>query len=175
MLVWRRDYVTHPRNPSAIVRRKIANEEELETHLRRENPNMHFRGVQLDQLPFSAQLKLAADSDVIIGMHGAGLTHAMFSPLGSALIELMPGYDTATNWHFRSIARWRNLVYENWIADQLSDNASNAYRTTVSPEAVNKLLRRAVGRMCRTNISGKRSKFDKALLTSSHVRKTNEQ
>jgi len=148
LIVWRRDYVTHPRNPTAVVRRKIANENELETYLRRENPTMRITGVQLDLLPIRNQLRAAANSDVIIGMHGAGLTHAMFSPLGSALVELMPGYNTATNWHFRSIARWRNLVYENWIADQISDDSSTGYRTTVSPQAVDGLLRKAVRRMC---------------------------
>lgn len=153
LLVWRRDYVTHPRNPSATVRRKIANERELEDHLRRRNPRMRIDTVQFDRLPFGSQLRKAAGSDVIVGMHGAGLTHALFTPPGSALIELMPGYKMAANWHFRAIARWRGLVYENWIGDQYDEDALGGYKTRVSPEAVDKLLQTAVRRMCRTHWS----------------------
>jgi glycoprotein 2-beta-D-xylosyltransferase len=151
LLILRRDYVTHPRNPAAIVRRKIANEKQLVTHLRRENPTLRIRDVQLDILPVGDQLKLVADSDVIIGMHGAGLTHTMFMPQGSGLIELMPAINMAANWHFRSIARWRNLVYDSWINQQFSEEEANGYKTNVPPEVVNKLLQRITRKMCASN------------------------
>jgi glycoprotein 2-beta-D-xylosyltransferase len=154
LLVWRRNYVTHPRNPSAIVRRKIANEHQLETYLRRHNPTMGITGVQLDLLAFDDQLRTVVASDVMIGMHGAGLTHAMFLSPGSALIELLPGYNMAANGHFRAIARWRQLTYENWVADQLDEDATTGYTTTVPPEAVNRLLRKAVNRMCSRKKAG---------------------
>jgi capsular polysaccharide biosynthesis protein len=154
LLVWRHNYVTHPRNPSATVRRKIANEFELEAYLRRHNPTMRIVGVQLDLHPFIDQLKMAAGSDIIFGMHGAGLTHALFLPPRSAVIELMPGYNMAANWHFRAIARWRKHIYANWVADQLDEDAASGYATTVPPEEANSLLQSVVGRMCTRNKIG---------------------
>jgi hypothetical protein len=74
-----------------------------------------------------------------------------------ALIELMPGYNMATNGHFRAIARWRRLTYGNWVANQLDEDASSGYMTTVPPEAVNTLLRTAVNRMCSRKRAGRTS------------------
>jgi len=41
---------------------------------------------------FSEQLALAYHADVVIGLHGAGLTHALFSHRGSVLVELKTEY-----------------------------------------------------------------------------------
>nr|AIA83358.1 CAZy families GT61 protein [uncultured bacterium] len=39
-------------------------------------------------IPFKKQLEITANSDVLIGIHGAGLTHLLFLPDWAAVFEL---------------------------------------------------------------------------------------
>ena len=49
------------------------------------------RLIDFEGMPFRAQVELARDSDVLVGMHGAGLTHVMFMEEGrGALVEIQP-------------------------------------------------------------------------------------
>lgn len=41
-------------------------------------------------LSFVQQISMVRDADVVIGIHGAGLTNAMFAPPSATLVELMP-------------------------------------------------------------------------------------
>ena len=149
LLISRRDYITHARNPTAVVRRKIANEQELESALRTRNPNFRIRSVQLEKLTFHQQLALVASSDLMVGMHGAGLTHAMFLPDRSGLVELVPGKLGAGNRHFQAIARWRGIEYERWTSQrQDEDDFQTNYKIYVPPEIIDKLVRRVVSRLC---------------------------
>ena len=47
-LLWRRDYLAHPRNPQGSVSRKIANEAALADHLKLKFPQAKITDVQLD-------------------------------------------------------------------------------------------------------------------------------
>jgi len=40
------------------------------------------------QTDFTEQLSIIQDTDVLIGMHGAGLTHLLFLPDWAAIFEL---------------------------------------------------------------------------------------
>ena len=88
LVIWRRDCLAHPRNPTGIVSRKIANEHELV------NTNAMYhqhwvRDAQIDLFDFKQQLQLVVSADILIGMHGAGLTHTLFLAKHAALIELI--------------------------------------------------------------------------------------
>ena len=59
--------------------RRIANEEAMEAAL------LALGGVQVRRVEFSAlswraQMELVASSDLLLGMHGAGLTHLLWLP-----------------------------------------------------------------------------------------------
>jgi glycoprotein 2-beta-D-xylosyltransferase len=84
----KRDYVAHPRNPNGIIRRKIKNEFELVEKTKTWFPNYKIRGVQMDKLPMKEQIFLITKTNILIGMHGAGLSHALFLSKGSGIIEL---------------------------------------------------------------------------------------
>ena len=81
------------------------------------------------------------------GMHGAGLTHAVFLRSTSALIELFPSY-WSTGEHFSAIAGWRKLVYLRWINNDLTAERPDGRSTVVPPSVVTALVRNAVRRLC---------------------------
>lgn len=47
------------------------------------NPHISFR-----EVPFLEQLRITHNSDIFIGMHGAGLTHLLFLPDWAVVFEL---------------------------------------------------------------------------------------
>jgi glycoprotein 2-beta-D-xylosyltransferase len=147
LLLWRHDYVAHPRNPSGMIRRKIANEGQLLDGVRRSHPDFVVRGVQIDSLPLASQLQAIADTDVLIGMHGAGLAHVMFMPAHGALVELYPSYYTGYNYHFKELAKWRGINYITWRSNDTYSELQG-YRTRIPVGKVNQLLDLAVSRIC---------------------------
>ena len=83
----------------------------------------------------------------VSGMHGAGLTHALFLRSTSALIELFPSY-WSTGEHFAAIASWRQLIYLRWINNDLTAERPDGRSTVVPPSVVAALVRNAVRRIC---------------------------
>ncbi|XP_052769934.1 uncharacterized protein LOC128209868 [Mya arenaria] len=114
LLIWRHDYLAHPRNPSGKVSRKINNEFELLSKMQETFRTHNVRGIQIDKYPMKKQLQMIAKTDILIGMHGAGLSHTLFLPKHSGLLEMFSMYYTAENRHFRAMAGWRGLHYRNW-------------------------------------------------------------
>ncbi|TLD34241.1 hypothetical protein PspLS_01566 [Pyricularia sp. CBS 133598] len=69
-----------------------------------------LRMVDFEGMPFREQVRVARDSDVLVGMHGAGLTHAMFMEEGrGALVEIQP--DRLCHWGFRNLAKMTGQKY----------------------------------------------------------------
>ncbi|XP_078371059.1 EGF domain-specific O-linked N-acetylglucosamine transferase-like isoform X2 [Oculina patagonica] len=63
------------------------------------------------RMPFLEQIKITHNSDIFIGMHGAGLTHALFLPDWAVLIEL---YNTEDPGCYSDLARLRGVNYITW-------------------------------------------------------------
>ena len=64
------------------------------------------------------QLEIIVETDILIGMHGAGLTHMLFLPPHTPLVELFPASGSRPV-YFESMARWHGLKFVRWVA--LSD------------------------------------------------------
>jgi glycoprotein 2-beta-D-xylosyltransferase len=139
-LVRREDYAAHPRNPTGRVQRKLANEPVL-LQVLRTLADVEVRAVALERLPFGEQLALVAATDVLVGMHGAGLTHALFLPPWAGLVELFPDYFSPRSRHFRRIAEWRGLFYAAWQNRQHARERPD-HQTEVPPAVVVDALRR---------------------------------
>ena len=65
------------------------------------------RVVRFAGKPFEDQLKIVGQTDVLVGVHGAGLTHLMFLPTGGVLLELEDCGDAC----YRNLARLNGVAY----------------------------------------------------------------
>lgn len=61
--------------------------------------------------PFVEQVKISSTTDVLIGMHGAGLTHVLFQPDYGVLFELFNCDDSEC---YKDLSRLRGLHYMTW-------------------------------------------------------------
>ena len=148
LFIWRRNYVAHPRNPSGFVQRKIRNEVKLIQYVRKKIPNINARGVQIDAMPMQDQLRLVINADILVGVHGAGLAHAVFLPRGGGLLELAPNSMWAGSEHFETIASWRQLVYLRWINNDILLDTESQGLLTVPPHVVTASIRKIRMQMC---------------------------
>lgn len=99
--------------------RRVLNEEALIKALKRaleqEHIPVNIHLVDLNhRLPFSDQVALTSRSDVLIGMHGAGLTHTLLQPDYGVLFELHNCQDPDC---YRDLARLRGTHYLTWEDD----------------------------------------------------------
>ena len=62
-------------------------------------------------MPFEEQINITANTDVLIGMHGAGLTHVLFQPDWGVLFEL---YNCDDEHCYKDLSRLRGLRYMTW-------------------------------------------------------------
>ncbi|KAK7485098.1 hypothetical protein BaRGS_00023638, partial [Batillaria attramentaria] len=148
LFIWRRNYVAHPRNKGGSVSRKIFNENELMTEVKKVvAPGDKVQGLQLDALPMKQQLELIASTDILIGMHGAGLSHTLFLPQHGGLLELYPTYWTQANRHFRAMATWRGLHYQTW-QNHDGDNEKADHKTYVPPTVLVRMVKEMLHNMC---------------------------
>ncbi|MGA2642463.1 MAG: glycosyltransferase family 61 protein [Spirochaetia bacterium] len=76
--------------------RRIANESEMLPVLERHG----FERVLSERLSFSEQVRLVGSASMLIGNHGAGLTHACWMLPGTALFELRRQGDSANNCYY---------------------------------------------------------------------------
>ncbi|XP_015280295.1 PREDICTED: EGF domain-specific O-linked N-acetylglucosamine transferase [Gekko japonicus] len=63
------------------------------------------------ELEFTKQLKITHNSDIFIGMHGAGLTHLLFLPDWAVIFEL---YNCEDEHCYLDLARLRGVHYMTW-------------------------------------------------------------
>ena len=67
-------------------------------------------------MPFLEQLKITHNSDIFIGMHGAGLTHLLFLPDWAGIFELYNCEDVDC---YHDLSRLRGVKYWTWKKEEL--------------------------------------------------------
>lgn len=91
--------------------RHVTNEDALIAALRRRVPGIEVEVVNFDwngRPPIAGQLALMADTDVLVGMHGAGLVHALWLPEWAVLFEIYNCGDVNT---YSDLARLAGVGY----------------------------------------------------------------
>jgi len=71
--------------------RRLLGEDTLLEAVRARYPRVHVAAVDMGRLSLTEQLRTIQETDVLVGVHGAGLTHTMFMREGAgAVVEIQP-------------------------------------------------------------------------------------
>ncbi|XP_066283949.1 EGF domain-specific O-linked N-acetylglucosamine transferase-like [Branchiostoma lanceolatum] len=92
--------------------RQVLNEDQLLAQLRTD-PRLHVSKVDYKhrKMSFLEQLQHTQNTDIFIGIHGAGLTHALFLPDWACLLEI---YNCGDEPCYRNLAALRGVGYITW-------------------------------------------------------------
>ena len=110
-------FLVRRRTPHRNVGRVFANEDEIFRMLSTAGTGVSAVRVDMSRLPFSEQVEVARHSNVLVGAHGAGLTHALFLADEAVVVEILPPY--RRDQHFRNIVRLAGKVYMPYHADRV--------------------------------------------------------
>lgn len=66
-------------------------------------------------IPFREQVRLIQETDVLIGVHGAGLTHAFCMAAGGGVLELRDAQHHATARYFENWSAFSGLEYQHLV------------------------------------------------------------
>ncbi|KAI7704523.1 hypothetical protein KC353_g13439, partial [Hortaea werneckii] len=77
--------------------------------LQARHPEIEMTLLDYGTLDFKAQLELDQTTDILVGVHGAGLTHGMFLPRHSTLAQILP--PTLDHYGFENMARFLGHKY----------------------------------------------------------------
>lgn len=90
--------------------RNLANLDEVVSRLSRDY-HVTVANFTHQRPPFKHQVELIRNTDILLGVHGAGLTHMLFLPDWAAVFEL---YDCEDPECYRDLARLRGLKHISW-------------------------------------------------------------
>jgi glycoprotein 2-beta-D-xylosyltransferase len=118
LFVRRVHYLAHPRHNGKVVRR-LDNEDDIWVALKAQAEG-GGAGVELlnglfSSLSMREQVALAQAACVIVGAHGAGLSHVLFAPPEVHMLELQtPGFNRP---HFIAYTGWAGSHHHVWALD----------------------------------------------------------
>nr|XP_019931574.2 EGF domain-specific O-linked N-acetylglucosamine transferase-like [Aedes albopictus]XP_029724039.1 EGF domain-specific O-linked N-acetylglucosamine transferase-like [Aedes albopictus] len=96
--------------------RRVLNENELLEEISENEDYLVNRASFTYKTDFREQLKITRNTDIFIGMHGAGLTHLLFLPKWAVLFELYHCEDPNC---YKDLARLKGVRYLSWERDDL--------------------------------------------------------
>lgn len=116
--------------------RKIFNLRQYTDNLRHKYPNLTINLIDFATLSLRDQVILVQNTGVLIGYHGAGMTHVLFLPEESAVVEILPPVFSTAG--FRQLSRMRGLTYFSthsmWVGDWEKEmNASSGLAAGPAP------------------------------------------
>ena len=109
-------------------KRRLIDKDLYINKLRLKFPAIEVQMVDFAELSFSEQLKVARQTDLLVGVHGAGLTHGLFQRPGSAMVEIIP--NNLAHKGFRNLAKLLGHHYFSSHADKRGTaTAKDAWQT----------------------------------------------
>ncbi|KAI1123049.1 hypothetical protein F5Y10DRAFT_281241 [Nemania abortiva] len=115
--------------------RRIKNQNALFAELGRRNARISIQMIDFAAIPFSEQLRVVQETDILVAAHGAGLTHAMFMRQNAgAVVEIQP---RGLEHHgFKNVIGMRGLGYfrvhaniiplEAWVDEEIEGSGNKA-------------------------------------------------
>lgn len=90
--------------------RRLHNQTELFQELARRHPHVEVKLIDFEGMPFPEQIRVARETEILAGVHGAGLTHTMFMrEAAGAVVEIQ--HEEVNVETFRVLAHQRYLSY----------------------------------------------------------------
>jgi hypothetical protein len=133
---FRKVYVSRAKAPW----RKVRNEDEVRAALGAQG----FERVFFEDLAFADQVKLMAETQLLVSNHGAGLTNLLFMAPGARVVEVRLRGDAANNCYF-SLASAVGVDYAYLLADPADQSPagtdSHVADLVVDPVALTALVR----------------------------------
>lgn len=115
LFVRREDYLAHPRH-GGKVQSRLSNEQEVFDSINswamisnRSDCRLNVVNGLFAHMPMKEQVRAIQDADVIIGAHGAGLTHIVSATSKTVILEIISSEYRRP--HFELIAMWKGLEY----------------------------------------------------------------
>jgi protein O-GlcNAc transferase len=134
--------ITPQRDPSAKLvltyidrksSRKLENQALLLDDLKTTYPDITINIVDFAALSFREQVETVATTDILVGVHGAGLTHSMWLPPHSAVVEILP--EKVGHKGFRNLAKLRGHQYFSTHGSPTQDDGTDWHYKSVVIEA----------------------------------------
>ena len=100
-------------------KRRLIDKEKYIESLKSKYPAIKIDFVDFAEFPFSEQLKIVRQTDILVGVHGAGLTHGIFLPPDSTMVEIIP--HTLKHKGFWNLAKLLNHHYYSCHAAEQSE------------------------------------------------------
>jgi glycoprotein 2-beta-D-xylosyltransferase len=122
VLIDRVPYTAHPRSAPGHMPRTLKNIESLREAVERAGGEVKV--VRFEQLSFGEQLLEVREADVLVGIHGAGLSHVLFMSPGSTMVELQ----TNSLGMFSGFATWRPEV--EFVSVRIGEGNGRSYDIT---------------------------------------------
>ncbi|KAI3389910.1 hypothetical protein SNEBB_004964 [Seison nebaliae] len=92
--------------------RRILNVDEIVEELNKYSSKLNVVVVTFNSsVNFQKQLQIIKNTDLLVGIHGAGLTHIFFLPKWAGVFEL---YDCEDSDCYKNIARISGIYYQSW-------------------------------------------------------------
>lgn len=89
LLVLRVPYQSHPRMERHRVARQLGNKLAV-TQMLQSLPGVQVEIVSFENMSIKEQIEAVQSADIIVGVHGAGLSHVLFARPNTALVEIRP-------------------------------------------------------------------------------------
>ncbi|KAL4229914.1 hypothetical protein ACF0H5_010305 [Mactra antiquata] len=136
-IIWRRDYMSHPERKEetgGLIHRKFQNENEILAEISAIFNGHTINELVLEQISMKQQLQIISQTDILFGMHGAGMAHALFLPKHAAVFETFPNYWGFLR-HFKSFSRWRGIKYLGW-QNKSPENEFENFNTRIPVDVI---------------------------------------
>ncbi|CAG9768926.1 unnamed protein product [Ceutorhynchus assimilis] len=106
--------------------RRILNEDKLMEVIEDNEDYEIQRVVYNKDIPFKKQLEITANTDVLVGIHGAGLTHLLFLPDWASVFEVYNCEDANC---YSDLSRLRGVHYVTWKdSDKLTSETDGSHK-----------------------------------------------
>ena len=91
----------------------------------------------LERLPLHAQIELMQRTDVLLGVHGAAFTNAMFLPEGAVVIDMLPSNMVEYAWHNLALSAGVHYFFVPYSSRaNLGDHDADARARRCAPHPV---------------------------------------